>query len=156
MLYDAIVIGAGHNGLVAAIHLAKAGWRVLVLERNRVAGGAVQTREATLPGFQHDICATNLSLFAGSPFVRQFGTDLARHGLEFVTADDIERENPNLVDGCSLGGSMHLRQNFFLRPFAGWSRYRMPIRNLYMVGAATWPGAGTGAGSGHLLVRMLS
>ena len=51
MNFDAIVIGAGHNGLASAIHLAAKGWKVAVFERNKVAGGAVQTREATLPGF---------------------------------------------------------------------------------------------------------
>jgi phytoene dehydrogenase-like protein len=86
MAYDAIVIGAGHNGLATAIHLAAKGWKVGVFERNRVAGGAVQTREATLPGFRHDLFAMNLSLFAGSPFVAAHGSALARHGLAFVPA----------------------------------------------------------------------
>ena len=73
MAYDAIVIGAGHNGLACAIHLAAKGWKVGVFERNGAAGGAVQTREATLPGFRHDLFAMNLSLFAGSPFVAGAG-----------------------------------------------------------------------------------
>ena len=66
---------------------------------------------------------------------------------------DLERDNPNLVDGDSLGGSHHLDQNFLFRPAFGWSRYRTPIDRLYMVGASTWPGAGTGAGSGFMLAR---
>ncbi len=69
---------------------------------------------------------------------------------------DLERENPNLVGGDSTSGSHHLYQNYFMRPFPGWSRYKTPIRNLYMVGASTWPGAGVGAGSGRLLGRMLT
>ena len=69
---------------------------------------------------------------------------------------DLERENPNLIGGDSLSGSHHLDQNFFLRPVAGWSRYRTPVRNLYLCGASTWPGAGTGAGSGFLLAKMLA
>ncbi|MGA2792462.1 MAG: NAD(P)/FAD-dependent oxidoreductase [Roseiarcus sp.] len=88
MTYDAIVIGAGHNGLAAAIHLAAKGWKVGVFERNGVAGGAVQTREATLPGFRHDLFAMNLSLFAGSPFVAAYGAGLVRHGLAFAPATD--------------------------------------------------------------------
>jgi phytoene dehydrogenase-like protein len=68
---------------------------------------------------------------------------------------DLERENPNLIGGDNLSGSHHLDQNFFLRPVAGWSRYRTPVRNLYLCGASTWPGAGTGAGSGFLLSKML-
>lgn len=84
MSYDAIVIGAGHNGLATAIILADAGWKVLVLERNNVAGGAVQTAEVTLPGFRHDLFAANLNLFAGSPFFAEYGRRLVDHGLEFV------------------------------------------------------------------------
>jgi phytoene dehydrogenase-like protein len=84
MSYDAIVIGAGHNGLAAAIILADAGWKVLVLERNPVAGGAVQTAEVTLPGFRHDLFAANLNLFAGSPFFAEYGERLKGHGLHFV------------------------------------------------------------------------
>ena len=66
---------------------------------------------------------------------------------------DLERDNPNLVGGDSLGGSHHLDQNFLFRPAFGWSRYRMPVERLYMVGASTWPGAGTGAGSGFMLAK---
>jgi len=69
---------------------------------------------------------------------------------------DLERDNPNLVDGDSLGGSHHLDQNFLFRPAFGWSRYRTPIDRLYMVGASTWPGAGTGAGSGFMLAKSLA
>ena len=69
---------------------------------------------------------------------------------------DLERENPNLIGGDNLSGSHHLDQNFFLRPVAGWSRYRTPVRGLYLCGASTWPGAGTGAGSGFMLARMLA
>jgi phytoene dehydrogenase-like protein len=78
---------------------------------------------------------------------------LARHVLSPL---DLERANPNLVGGDQLGGSMHPAQNFFLRPFAGWSRYRTPLENLYVCGAGTWPGAGVSAGSGHLLGKMLT
>ncbi len=69
---------------------------------------------------------------------------------------DLERENPNLIGGDSLSGSHHLDQNFFLRPVPGWSRYATPIRNLYLCGASTWPGGGTGAGSGFLLAKALA
>ena len=69
---------------------------------------------------------------------------------------DLERENPNLIGGDNLSGSHHLDQNFFLRPVAGYSRYKTPVRNLYLCGASTWPGAGTGAGSGFMLAKMLA
>jgi len=70
--------------------------------------------------------------------------------------DDLERDNPNLVGGDSLSGSHHLDQNFFFRPAFGWSRYRTPIDHLYMVGASTWPGAGTNPGSGFMLAKSLA
>lgn len=85
---DAVVIGAGHNGLAAAAALAMKGWRVTVLERSDRPGGAVKTRELTLPGFAHDIGAMNLSLFAGSAFHRQHAAALAEYGLRFVPVRD--------------------------------------------------------------------
>lgn len=85
--FDAVIIGAGHNGLAAAIILAKKGWRVAVFEAKDEAGGAVKTRELTLPGFRHDIAAMNLSMFAGSAFMREHGEALTRHGLGFAPAE---------------------------------------------------------------------
>jgi phytoene dehydrogenase-like protein len=69
---------------------------------------------------------------------------------------DLERANPNLVGGDSLAGSHHAFQHFFLRPLPGWTRYRTPIERLHLCGAATWPGAGLGAGSGYLLGKQLT
>ena len=85
--YDAVIVGAGHNGLAAAVHLAKKGWKVGVFEAHREAGGAVKTRELTLPGFRHDLAAMNLSMFAGSNFMRAHGGDLMRHGLDFAPVE---------------------------------------------------------------------
>lgn len=65
--FDAVLIGAGHNTLAAALHLSAKGWRVGVFNRVTV-GGAVKTGEYTLPGFRHDWAAMNLSLFAGVAF----------------------------------------------------------------------------------------
>ena len=86
--YDAVIVGAGHNGLACAIELASRGWSVGVFEAKPEAGGAVKTREVTLPGFRHDLCAMNLSMFAGSPFLRAHGAALFRHGLAFMPAED--------------------------------------------------------------------
>ncbi len=79
-MYDAIVIGAGHNGLAAAVHLAAKGRQVAVVEQAREAGGAVKTREVTLPGFRHDLFAMNLSMFAGSPFFAAYKDRLFANG----------------------------------------------------------------------------
>ena len=59
--FDVVVAGAGHNSLVAAAYLAKAGYRCLVLEGRGVAGGNVVTEELTLPGFRHDSAAPRTS-----------------------------------------------------------------------------------------------
>ena len=84
--FDAVMIGAGHNTLAAALHLSAQGWRVGVFEQADVAGGAVKTGAYTLPGFRHDWGAMNLSLFAGSAFFKVYGAELGQHGLEFVPA----------------------------------------------------------------------
>ena len=62
---DVLIIGSGINGLSAAALLSKKGKKVLVVEQAEAFGGAVRTEEVTLPGFKHDLFATNLSLFAG-------------------------------------------------------------------------------------------
>src|SRR5688500_16153890 len=87
MDFDAAIVGAGHNGLAAAVHLASRGWSVGVFELSDAPGGAVRTEEVTLPGFRHDLYAMNLSLFAGSRFVAEHGEGLRAHGLAFAPAE---------------------------------------------------------------------
>ncbi len=82
---DAVVVGAGPNGLAAAITLARAGRSVRVIEAADEIGGGTHTEELTLPGFRHDTCATILSLTAASPFFRTI--DLAGRGAELVHSD---------------------------------------------------------------------
>jgi phytoene dehydrogenase-like protein len=106
MAYDAVVIGAGHNGLAAAVRLSEKGWRVAVVEEKAEAGGAVKTREATLPGFRHDLCAMNLSMFAGSPFFAAHKEALLAHGLAFCPAEHCFASV--FRDGTYLGVSQNL------------------------------------------------
>ena len=73
--YDAVVVGSGPNGLVAAVAMAEAGRRVLVLEAASRWGGGLRTEELTLPGFAHDVCATVLPLTVASPAFRALPLD---------------------------------------------------------------------------------
>ncbi|KQS57929.1 FAD-dependent oxidoreductase [Geodermatophilus sp. Leaf369] len=69
---DAVVVGAGPNGLAAALRLSAAGLRVQVVERGDRPGGGMRTEEVTLPGFQHDICSAVHPMGVASPFFREF------------------------------------------------------------------------------------
>jgi phytoene dehydrogenase-like protein len=81
MRYDAVVIGAGHNGLVAANLLADAGWSVLVVEAQDEPGGAVKSAEVTSPGFVSDLFSGFYPLGYVSPALRAL--DLESHGVEW-------------------------------------------------------------------------
>jgi len=87
--YDVIVAGAGHNSLVAAAYLAKAGLRCLVLEARPVIGGDTATEELTLPGFQHDTCSTAHNLIQVSPTLRDNELHLDEYGLEYIYPDPV-------------------------------------------------------------------
>jgi phytoene dehydrogenase-like protein len=84
------------------------------------------------------------------------GTGAQVLARQVLSPADLERDNPNLVGGDSLSGSHHLDQFFCFRPAFGHSRWRTGVAQLYMVGASTWPGAGTGAGSGFMLAKDLA
>src|ERR1700682_3660281 len=78
--YDAIIVGGGHNGLVTAAYLARAGWKVLVLERRELVGGACVTEEVW-PGFKVSTAAYVNSLFRPQ-IIREL--DLKKHGFEML------------------------------------------------------------------------
>ena len=82
---DAVVVGAGPNGLAAAITLAQAGLQVVVYEGADTVGGGARTAELTLPGFRHDPCSAVHPLGAGSPLFRSW--PLAEHGLTWIQPD---------------------------------------------------------------------
>jgi len=84
---DAVVVGAGPNGLVAANLLADAGWDVLLLEANDEPGGAVRTAEVTAPGFRNDLFSAFYPLGGASPVLREL--DLEPHGLRWTHAPKV-------------------------------------------------------------------
>jgi phytoene dehydrogenase-like protein len=97
--YDAVVVGAGPNGLAAAITLARAGRSVLVIEAKATIGGGARTCELTLPGFRHDICSAIHPLGLGSPFMRTLPWE--QLGVEWIQPD-IPLAHP-LDDGTAVG-----------------------------------------------------
>jgi phytoene dehydrogenase-like protein len=84
---DAIVIGSGINGLVAAAELAQAGWSVILVERNAKIGGFIATEERTLPGYLHDTFSSWHPLFVTSGAYAALGQTLHGHGLEYRNTD---------------------------------------------------------------------
>ncbi|HEY5199067.1 MAG TPA: NAD(P)/FAD-dependent oxidoreductase [Solirubrobacteraceae bacterium] len=100
MDYDALIIGSGPNGLTAAIRLARAGRRVLVLEAADRPGGAVVTEQLTLPGFLHDTFSSVYPAAAASPVYADM--PLERHGLRWIHPA-VCMAHPVSADGAAIG-----------------------------------------------------
>jgi beta-carotene ketolase (CrtO type) len=86
--YDVVIIGAGHNGLVCAAYLLKAGYSVLLLEKRLVPGGAATTEEAMpqeAPGFKFNLCAIDHEFIFLGPIIQEL--ELGKYGLEYLTCD---------------------------------------------------------------------
>lgn len=133
---DAVVIGAGPNGLVAANALVDAGWDVVVLEAQPTVGGAVRSAEVTAPGYLSDLFSAFYPLAVASPVIR--GLELDRFGLEWTAAPDVlahalddgraallapqpERTAESL-DGFAAGDG-----EAWLAMFEQWGRIRDPL-----------------------------
>lgn len=84
---DVVVAGAGHNSLIAACYLARAGFRVTVLEARDKIGGNTVTEELTLPGFRHDSCSSAHVLIQSNPVLRNNELQLDRYGLRYEFTD---------------------------------------------------------------------
>ena len=112
--YDAIIIGGGHNGLVTAAYLGKAGYRTLVLERRDILGGCRVTEEDIFPGYKISAASYVASLFHPN-IIRDL--DLHAHGLEFLV-----RDPPSFTafaDGSHLFSCLEQADNKIRLPI-GW------------------------------------
>ena len=98
--FDYVIAGAGHNSLLCAAYLAKAGNQVLVLEGRAMIGGGVKTAEVLLPGFKEDLCSTVHSGYAANPAYRNNEIDLSDYGYELMDPE-IVMHIP-FLDGASL------------------------------------------------------
>ena len=114
--YDAIVVGAGPNGLAAAAELARNDRRVLVVEGSDALGGGTRTQQLTLPGFLHDVCAAIHPMGAASPFFRSIGVGdwihppiPATHPLDGGRVAVLHRSLDRTVDGLGADGNGYRR-----------------------------------------------
>lgn len=136
MIRSAVVVGAGPNGLAAAIALARAGVKVKVYEAKETIGGGCRTQELTLPGFRNDVCSAIHPLAAGSPFLRTL--PLADHGLEWIhpefalahpfddgTAAVLSRSLDDTARGLGKDGEAYCH---LMQPFAkNWDNFATAI-----------------------------
>src|ERR1700730_18029163 len=87
--FDIVVAGGGHNSLVTAAYLSKAGYRCVVLEGRPLLGGGVKTAELMLKGFHDDVCSSAHSFLMDNPMMRNNELRLGDYGLEYVDPDPI-------------------------------------------------------------------
>src|SRR6202162_2793687 len=87
--FDIVVAGAGHNSLLAAAYLAKAGYKCLVLEGRPIVGGGVKSAHLTLEGFIHDVCSSAHNGIHGNPVIRENELNLSEYGLEYIYPDPV-------------------------------------------------------------------
>jgi phytoene dehydrogenase-like protein len=136
--YDAVVIGAGPNGLAAAITIAQAGRSVLVVESQDTVGGGARSAELTLPGFVHDVCSAVHPMGAWSPFFRQ--VPLAQCGLDWIhptaplahplddgTAVLLERSVEATAENVGLDG--HRYASLMGSLVTGWPQLENTVQN---------------------------
>src|SRR5437660_3379929 len=122
MTSDALVIGAGHNGLTCACYLARAGLKVLVLEHYRDYGGMTISEEVTAPGYLSDIHASGYLVAKLAPTPRDL--DLADHGLELITPDPnwalVSTDGQTMTIGRDVDATVRSLERFSKKDAATW------------------------------------
>src|ERR1700722_15419540 len=98
--FDFVVAGAGHNSLVCAAYLSKAGYKVLVLEGRPTIGGGCKTAEVCLRGFKEDLCSSVHSGLQANPLLRNNELNLRDYGLEYIDPDPVM--HIPFLDGASI------------------------------------------------------
>jgi phytoene dehydrogenase-like protein len=88
-VFDFVVAGAGHNSLITAAYLAKAGFSIIVLEGRPTIGGGCKTSEVCLPGFKEDLCSSVHGFIQSNPVLRDNELGLYEYGLEYIDPDPI-------------------------------------------------------------------
>jgi phytoene desaturase len=146
MDYDAIVIGAGHNGLVSAAYLAQAGYRVGVFERRDTVGGAVATEEV-VPGYQFDLGGSAHILIRLAPIMEEL--ELGRYGLEYIELDPLlaapSPEDPPLYvwrdpdrTAAALDGAVPGAGERYRAFLDDWSQFAQALKNMFLAEPTPW------------------
>jgi phytoene dehydrogenase-like protein len=84
-----VIVGAGHNSLITACYLAKAGFKCLVLEGRPLIGGGTKTAQLTLSGFEHDVCSSIHARIQANPLMKNNELNLGEYGLEYIFPDPV-------------------------------------------------------------------
>ena len=111
--YDVAVIGGGHNGLTCACYLAKAGLKVIVLERRHIVGGAVCTEDDIIPGYKIDVGSSAHIMIHLTPVIKEL--ELEKFGLKYIDCDPFAFAP--LPDGA--GRAHHIQLNMATVPGTG-------------------------------------
>jgi phytoene dehydrogenase-like protein len=122
-MYDAVVVGAGPNGLAAGVRLAQAGASVLVVDQHDQPGGGCRSAELTLPGYVHDVCSAVHPMGAASPYLRSL--PLHEHGLTWLHPD-VLLAHP-LDDGSAGVLLRGVEETSRALDDSGWSRLLGPL-----------------------------